>query len=441
MTGMRFLDILKNSQPPQQINISAIMEEKNQTMPIKFYLMGFSNHPHLQPLFFATFFIIYMLALLGNIVISTIITIDSRLHTPMYFFLINLSILDICCTTAAIPKILQIILSEEKTLSFSGCIAQLFLFTSALSVELMLLTVMAYDRYVAICIPLHYATIMSKRTCVLLATAVWLLGFTNSMTHTSLILKLKFCQRNILDHFFCEVTPVLKVACSDTYINDVVIVISDIILGMVCFLLTVISYTYIILAILKIRSAEKKKKAFSTCASHLTVVTLFYGGVIYTYVRPAFSSHLEADKVISAVYAIISPVLNPIIYSLRNKEVISALRKLVERNLRLFFSGSSDYVGDSSIITPKSSWVPPGPVDPTIFTFIQLVLRDVDKLESAPTNRNRQYAPDWSYDQYCAVKELASNSKVVVKPADKGGVIVIQDTTDYVEEIHRQLGD
>ncbi|XP_029431465.1 olfactory receptor 13G1-like [Rhinatrema bivittatum] len=309
------------------------MEEENQTMPIKFYLMGFSKHPHLQPLFFAIFFIIYMLALLGNIVISTIITIDSRLHTPMYFFLINLSILDICCTTAAIPKILQIILSEEKTLSFSGCISQLFIFSLAVGTELILLAVMSYDRYVAISIPLHYATIMSKRTCVLLATAVWLLGFTNSMTHTSLILKLKFCQHNILDHFYCEITPVLKVACSDTYINDVVIVISDIILGMVCFILTVISYTYIILAILKIRSAEKKKKAFSTCASHLTVVTLFYGGVIYTYVRPAFSSHLEEDKIISAVYAIISPVLNPIIYSLRNKEVISALRKLVERNV------------------------------------------------------------------------------------------------------------
>ncbi|XP_029431464.1 olfactory receptor 13G1-like [Rhinatrema bivittatum] len=309
------------------------MEEKNQTMPIKFYLMGFSKHPHLQPLFFAIFFIIYMLALLGNIVISTIITIDIRLHTPMYFFLINLSILDICCTTAAIPKILQINLSEEKTLSFSGCISQLFIFSLAVGTELMLLTVMAIDRYVAICIPLHYATIMSKRTCVLLVTAVWLVGVINSITHTSLILKLKFCQHNILDHFYCEITPVLKVACSDTYINNAVVILADVLTGMVCFLLTVISYTYIILAILKIRSAEKKKKAFSTCASHLTVVTLFYGGVIYTYVRPGFSSHLEADKVISAVYAIISPVLNPIIYSLRNKEVISALRKLVERNV------------------------------------------------------------------------------------------------------------
>ncbi|XP_029431416.1 olfactory receptor 13A1-like [Rhinatrema bivittatum] len=309
------------------------MEGKNQTMSIKFYLMGFSNHPHLQPLFFAIFFIIYMLALLGNIVISTIITTDSRLHTPMYFFLINLSILDICCTTAAIPKILQIILSEEKSISYSGCIAQLCFFSSALSTELMLLTVMACDRYVAICIPLHYTTIMSKRTCIILAAAVWVLGFMNSMMHTSLILRLKFCQHNILNHFFCEIPPVLKVACSDTFINNVVIIMADVLLGMVCFLLTVISYTYIILTILKIRSAEKKRKAFSTCASHLTVVSLFYGGVIYTYVRPAFSNDLEADKVLSAVYAIVSPVLNPIIYSLRNKEVINALRKLMGRTV------------------------------------------------------------------------------------------------------------
>ncbi|XP_029431413.1 olfactory receptor 13G1-like [Rhinatrema bivittatum] len=309
------------------------MDGRNETVSIKFYLMGFSNHPHLQPLFFPIFFIIYMLALLGNTVISTIIATDSRLHTPMYFFLINLSLLDICCTTTAIPKLLQIILSEEKSISYSGCIAQLYLFSAALSTETMLLTVMACDHYVAICIPLHYTTIMSKRTCIILAAAVWVLGFMNSMMHTSLILRLKFCQHNFLNHFFCEIPPVLKVACSDTFINNVVIIMADVLLGMVCFLLTVISYTYIILTILKINSTEKKRKAFSTCASHLTVVSLFYGGVIYTYVRPAFSNDLEADKVISACYAIVSPVLNPIIYSLRNKEVINALRKLLGRNV------------------------------------------------------------------------------------------------------------
>uniref|UniRef100_A0A6P8PQ18 Olfactory receptor n=1 Tax=Geotrypetes seraphini TaxID=260995 RepID=A0A6P8PQ18_GEOSA len=291
-------------------------------------MMGLSSHPELQSLFFAIFFFIYIAALLGNITITTIITSDSRLHTPMYFFLVNLSVLDICCTTAAIPKVLQIIESKEKTMSYLECMAQMCLFTSALSTELLLLTVMAYDRYVAICHPLHYTTIMSRKTCVLLAATVWILGFSNSVMHTSLILRLKFCQRNIIDHFFCEVPPVLKAACSDTHLNNVIVIVADVILGMACFTLTVISYTYIISAILKIRSADKKKKAFSTCASHLTVVSLFYGGVIYTYIRPGSGNDPETDKVMSAVYSIVSPVLNPIIYSLRNKEVINALKKL-----------------------------------------------------------------------------------------------------------------
>nr|XP_033775732.1 olfactory receptor 13G1-like [Geotrypetes seraphini] len=309
------------------------MEGHNQSLPIMFYMIGFSNHPDLQPLFFALFLVIYVAALLGNSLITTIIANDSRLHTPMYFFLINLSILDICCTTAAIPMVLQILLSMEKTIPFSECIIQLCIFTSALSTELMLLTLMGFDRYVAICIPLHYSTIMSKRTCILLAAVVWILGFINSFLQTELILKLTFCQHNILDHFFCEIPSLLNVACSDTFINNVVVIVADIFFGMGCFLLTVISYTYIISAILRIRSADKKKKAFSTCASHLTVVTLYFGGVIYTYVRPAFSNNPEADKVMSAVYAFVSPVLNPVIYSLRNIEVINAVKKLLGRNI------------------------------------------------------------------------------------------------------------
>ncbi|XP_069819618.1 olfactory receptor 13G1-like [Dendropsophus ebraccatus] len=303
----------------------------NQTSLIQFLLVGLSHYPDLQPLFFTIFLLIYMLAFTGNILITVVISADHRLHTPMYFFLVNLSILDICCTTAAIPKMLEILAVDKKNISYSTCISQLYLFTAALSTELILLTVMAYDRYVAICFPLRYKTIMSRTACVCLAGAAWILGSVNSMTHTCLILKLSFKETNIIDHFFCEIPPVLKLASSDTYVNDVVIVASDVLLGMICFILTVISYTYIISTIMKIKSAEKKKKAFSTCASHLTVVTIFYGGVIYTYVRPAFSNHLEADKVVSALYAIASPVLNPIIYSLRNKEVINAINKTFAR--------------------------------------------------------------------------------------------------------------
>uniref|UniRef100_A0A8C5PRG1 Olfactory receptor n=1 Tax=Leptobrachium leishanense TaxID=445787 RepID=A0A8C5PRG1_9ANUR len=296
-----------------------------------FFLVGLSHYPCLQPVLFTIFLLIYLLAFAGNILITIVISSDYRLHTPMYFFLVNLSILDICCTTAAIPKILQILVTEQKTISFSGCISQLYLFTAALSTELILLTVMAYDRYVAICFPLRYKTIMSRTLCVCLAGAAWILGSTNSMTHTCLILKLSFKEEKIIDHFFCEIPPVLKLANSNKYINDVVIVAADVLLGMICFILTVISYAYIITTIMKIRSAAKKKKAFSTCASHLTVVTLFYGGVIYTYVRPVFSNELEADKVVSALYAIASPVLNPVIYSLRNKEVINAINRSFSR--------------------------------------------------------------------------------------------------------------
>ncbi|KAM5194141.1 olfactory receptor 13G1-like [Mantella aurantiaca] len=300
----------------------------NQSSYIEFLLLGFSQYPNLQPLFFTIFLLIYIMAFVGNMLISVVISSDSRLHTPMYFFLNNLSILDICCTTAAIPKMLQILVIDKKSISYSGCVSQLYVFSAALGTELILLTVMAYDRYVAICFPLRYKIIMSRTTCICLVGAAWILGTINSMIHTSLILKLSFREQNVMDHFFCEIPPVLKLAISDTYVNNVAIVAADVLLGMICFILTVISYTYIISTIMKIRSTEKKKKAFSTCASHLTVVTIFYGGVIYTYVRPAFRNRLEADKVVSALYVIASPLLNPIIYSLRNKEVINAINKI-----------------------------------------------------------------------------------------------------------------
>ncbi|XP_069083564.1 olfactory receptor 13G1-like [Pleurodeles waltl] len=300
----------------------------NQTALTEFILIGLSKYPNLHSTLIVIFLFIYLMAFVGNVLITVVISADPRLHTPMYFFLINLSVLDICCTTAAIPKMLDILIMKRMAISYSGCITQLYLFTAALSTELILLTVMAYDRYVAICFPLRYTVMMNRMACMLFAGFAWMLGFLNSLIHTSLILRLSFCEEDTIDHFFCEIPPVLKLASSNTFVNDVVIVIADVILGMVCFLLTAISYTYIISTILKIRSAEKKKKAFSTCASHMTAVTIFYGGVIYTYIRPAFSDKMEADKVVSAMYAIMAPVLNPIIYSLRNKEVINAIKKI-----------------------------------------------------------------------------------------------------------------
>ncbi|XP_029431404.1 olfactory receptor 5V1-like [Rhinatrema bivittatum] len=306
----------------------------NQTFLKEIILLGLSSHPQIQILLFIIFLLMYVQALIGNVFIIIVVATDHHLHTPMYFFLINLSILDIFCTSTAIPKMLEMLLSERKVISFQGCIIQLFLFATALGTELLLLTMMACDRYVAICNPMHYPTIMSKKVCLCLAASIWVIGFVNSTVHTSLILKLSYCGPNVINHFFCEIPPILKLSCSDTYLNHIVLIASDIFFGIFCFLLITVSYVYIISAIVKIRSADKKQKAFSTCATHLTVVMLFFGGVVYTYIRPSSQDLLDQDKIISVLYAVISPVLNPIIYSLRNKEVKEAFWKL-KRKLNL----------------------------------------------------------------------------------------------------------
>ncbi|XP_030046711.1 olfactory receptor 13G1-like [Microcaecilia unicolor] len=309
------------------------MEWKNQNSTPSFILIGLSNHPQLQILLFFIFFVIYVISLLGNILIVTIIIIDTRLHLPMYFFLINLSALDIWCTSVAVPKMLTNIIMKRKDISFAGCVVQLCFFTSALGTELLLLTVMGFDRYIAICYPFHYTIIMNKKLCLLLAAAVWIIGLVNSLVHTGLIFRLHFCGDNILDHFFCEVPSVLRLSCTDTRLNDLVMTAADSFFGISCFLLTLVSYTYIISAVIKIRSAEGKRKAFSTCASHLTVVGLYYATVIYTYLRPAFSYAMADDKIVSALYTILSPVLNPIVYSLRTKEVKEAFMKIVGKKI------------------------------------------------------------------------------------------------------------
>ncbi|XP_029431403.1 olfactory receptor 13A1-like [Rhinatrema bivittatum] len=306
----------------------------NQTLLKEIILLGLSSHPQIQILLFIIFLLMYVQALIGNVFIITVVATDHHLHTPMYFFLINLSILDIFCTSTAIPKMLEMLLSERKVISFQGCISQLFLFVSAVGTELLLLTVMACDRYVAICNPMHYKTIMSKKVCLCLAASIWVLGLVNSTIHTSLILKLSYCGPNVINHFLCEVPPILKLSCSDTYLNHIVLIACDIFFGILCFLLITVSYVYIISTIVKIRSADKKRKAFSTCVTHLTVVMLSYGSVIYTYIRPSSQDLLDQDKIISVLYAVVSPVLNPIIYSLRNKEVKEAFWKL-KRKLNL----------------------------------------------------------------------------------------------------------
>ncbi|KAM4049070.1 olfactory receptor 13G1-like [Anomaloglossus baeobatrachus] len=302
----------------------------NSSLVSEFIILGLSTHPELETMIFILFLVIYTVALIGNLIIFLLSILDSGLNTPMYFFLGFLSFLDICCTSATVPKMLSGYITKSKVISYYGCVAQLFLFTWPMGIELLLLTVMAYDRYIAIRNPLRYATIINRKVCINIAIFITFLGFLNSMTHTYCTFRLPYCGDNKINHFFCEIMPLLKLACGDTYINEIVLFTADFIFGICCFGLTGISYVFIISTILKIRSAEGKRKAFSTCASHIIIVLMGYGAVIFTYIRPRSSLSLEKDKIVSALYAVITPSLNPIIYSLRNKEVKDAFKRTIK---------------------------------------------------------------------------------------------------------------
>ncbi|OBS72679.1 hypothetical protein A6R68_12757, partial [Neotoma lepida] len=254
------------------------------------------------------------------------ISLNISLHTPMYFFLANLALLDIVCTSTVLPKLLEGLVGKGSHISYKGCMTQLFFLTWFLGAELLLLTAMAYDRYVAICRPLHYSMLMSWPVCVLLAGSVWLISAVSTSVHTGLMAQLNFCGPNQIRHFLCEIPSLLLLSCSPTTLNNIMIVIADVYFGVVNFLLTMISYSFIIASILRIRSAEGKRRAFSTCSAHLVVVTLYYSTVIYTYVQPGSGSSLENGKLVALLYTAVSPTLNPLIYSLRNKDVKVALR-------------------------------------------------------------------------------------------------------------------
>ncbi|XP_053304247.1 olfactory receptor 13G1-like [Spea bombifrons] len=303
----------------------------NVSIVSEFIILGLSTRPELDAFIFVLFLFIYTVALIGNLIILILTSIDEGLNTPMYFFLGFLSLLDICCTSAVLPKMLTSYVLKSKVISYYGCVMQLFFFTWPVSVELLLLTVMAYDRYIAIRNPLRYATIISRSVCINIAIIISVIGSFNSMTNTYFTFRLPYCADNKINHFFCEIMPLLKLACADTYFNEIFVFTADVILGMCCFLLTCLSYVFIINTIMKIRSAEGKRKAFSTCASHITIVSMYYGAVIFTYIRPRSSLSLDKDKIVSTLYAVITPTLNPIIYSLRNKEVKEAFRRVIKR--------------------------------------------------------------------------------------------------------------
>ncbi|XP_053128877.1 olfactory receptor 1019-like [Hemicordylus capensis] len=309
------------------------MADRNFTIMMEFIFLGFTENPRLQIVLFIVFLLIYLLILVGNIGMVTLIWTDSRLHTPMYFFLSNLSILDICYSTVIAPRTLITFVAESKAISFTGCALQFFFFCIAVSCECCLLGVMAYDRFIAICNPLLYTAVMSKPFCTLLVAVSYLTGCVNAIVQTSLIFNLSFCRSNIINHFFCDVPPILKLSCSDTHVTDIIHFIFSTTIVSTTLLTILISYVYILAAILRINSAEGRHKAFSTCASHLTAVTVFYGTAIFMYLRPSSKYSMEWDKIISVFYTLAIPMLNPLIYSLRNKEVKEAFKRMLERRV------------------------------------------------------------------------------------------------------------
>ncbi|XP_066476807.1 olfactory receptor 5AR1-like [Tiliqua scincoides] len=309
------------------------MAERNVTIITEFILLGFTDNPRLQLVLFPGVLTIYLLILIGNIGMVMLIWTDSQLHTPMYYFLSNLSLLDIGYSSVIAPRTLVTFVAETKTISYTGCALQFFFFCIAVSCECCLLGVMAYDRFTAICNPLLYTTIMSKPFCKLLVAASYLTGCVNAIVQTSIIFNLSFCRSNIINHFFCDVPPILKLSCSDTRVIDVIHFTFATAIVVVTLLTILISYTYILAAILRLNSAEGRHKAFSTCASHLTAVTVFYGTGAFMYVRTSSKYSIEQDKIIAVFYTLVIPMLNPFIYSLRNKEVKEAFKRVYGRKV------------------------------------------------------------------------------------------------------------
>ncbi|XP_040860133.1 LOW QUALITY PROTEIN: olfactory receptor 1019-like [Ochotona curzoniae] len=305
------------------------MDNENQTMVTEFIFTGITQDPELQITFFVVFLIIYLINVVGNIGMIVLILTDTQLHTPMYFFLCNLSFVDLGYSSAIAPRMLADLLTKHKVISFSSCATQFAFFVGFVDAECYVLAAMAYDRFVAICRPLHYSTFMSKRVCLTLMLGSYLAGLVSLAVHTSLTFSLNYCGSNIINHFFCEIPPLLALSCSDTYISEILLFSLCGFIEFSTILIIFISYAFILIAIIRMRSAEGRMKAFSTCGSHLTGVTLFYGTVMFMYLRPTSSYSLDQDKWASVFYTIIIPMLNPLIYSLRNKDVKAAFKKLI----------------------------------------------------------------------------------------------------------------
>ncbi|XP_068947174.1 olfactory receptor 5G3-like [Petaurus breviceps papuanus] len=311
------------------------MKAGNQTVVTEFLFLGFTNCLSQQVVLFLMFLSFYLVTLIGNLGMILVIWIDSQLHTPMYFFLSHLSFVDFCSSSTVTPKMLADFFVEKKTISFLGCAAQMWFFVLFVTTESFLLAAMAYDRCMAICNPLLYTVIMSQSVCVQLVVGPYAMGLLASTTHTALTFWLPFCGQNVINHFFCDVSPLLSLACADTHIIKLTLFIMAGVVGILSGLTILVSYIYILMAILRISSTDGRSKAFSTCSSHLTAVSIMYGTLFFIYVRPSASFSLDLNKMVSVFYTAVIPMLNPLIYSLRNKEVKNAFRRTLERKMSL----------------------------------------------------------------------------------------------------------
>ncbi|XP_032138267.1 olfactory receptor 5B17 [Sapajus apella] len=304
---------------------------KNNTEVSEFILLGLTNAPELQVPLFIMFTFIYLITLTGNLGMFILILLDSHLHTPMYFFLSNLSLVDIGYSSAVTPKVLTGLLIEDKAISYNACAAQMFFFVVFATVENYLLSSMAYDRYAAVCKPLHYTTTMTTRVCACLAIGCYVIGFLNASIQIGDTFRLSFCMSNVIHHFFCDIPAVIILTCSDKHISELILVLISGFNVVFALFVILISYLFILITILKMHTGKGYQKTFSTCGSHLIAIFLFYITVIIMYLQPSSSHSIDTDKIASVFYTMIIPMLNPIVYTLRNKEVKNAFKKVVEK--------------------------------------------------------------------------------------------------------------
>ncbi|EPQ06344.1 Olfactory receptor 7A17 [Myotis brandtii] len=307
------------------------MEPGNGTQISEFLLLGISQALELQPLMFGLFLSMYLITVFGNLLIILAVSSDSHLHTPMYFFLSNLSLVDICFTSTTVPKMLVNIQTQSKAITYEGCITQIYFYILFALLDNLILAVMAYDRFVAICYPLHYTVIMHLRLCGLLVLVSWIMSVLHSLLESLMVLQLSFCSDLEIPHFFCELNQVLQLACSDTFLNNIVMYFSAGLLGVGPLAGILYSYSKILSSICRIPSAQGKYKAFSNCASHLSVVSLFYGTILGVYLSSAATQSSHSSAIASVLYTVVIPMLNPFIYSLRNKDIKRALERFLGR--------------------------------------------------------------------------------------------------------------